>query len=195
MAVARLGSRTRGRRPDPVIVVAVLVGMWVAVAAVGWSRPATLEPAAPAPAALTAAEADFYDYVAPRLAALVREGRELAALGDRRSRNLLAIQRGQRRVEALLDEVDAYGTATVVPPRFAAALTAYDGAATDLRASIAAARQGVVGFDWAAVGRATVAFGAAVEAMSRAAALLDTGAGFDVGPPVATGTALPAGDR
>jgi hypothetical protein len=175
-SVRRVVGRVRGRRLAALVVVG-LASLAVAVGAVAYDRWAEpeLDPVRPAP--LAGRDAAFYRFVAPRLAAVNREGGDLAALGERRSRNLLAIQAGQRAVEGLLADLDGYAAEHGVPTRFAAAWATFEAAADQLRRGIAEARSAFQRFDWEAIGAALAVFETGLAGSNRASALLDEAAG------------------
>ncbi len=131
----------------------------------------------PAAAGFNAEERAYYAFVAPRLRQLAAETRELAELGERRSRNLLAIQGRQRRVEALLDELDRFLDEHGTPGRFAATSDSYLDGAASTREGIDEAREGFRRFDWDRVARATGVFTDGAAEIARAVSELDRVAG------------------
>ena len=97
---------------------------------------------------------------------------ELVALGEAKSRNLVAITGQQRRMGALLDETDAFLATTALPAEAAPAVATYREGAASVRAAMADAQAGFVRFDWERVRGATAELTAGEAALRRAAALV-----------------------
>ena len=175
------GVRARGaRRTAAGAAVLLAVGIGAVAAAWGGGWPLIdVQSGTPPPAAagFNAEERAYYAFVAPRLRQLAAETRELAELGERRSRNLLAIQGRQRRVEALLDELDRFLDEHGTPGRFAATSDAYLDGAASTREGIDEAREGFRRFDWDRVARATGVFTDGAAEIARAVSELDRVAG------------------
>lgn len=175
------GVRARGaRRTAAGAAVLLAVGVGAVAAAWGGGRPLIdVQSGTPPPAAagFNAEERSYYTFVAPRLRQLAAETRELAELGERRSRNLLAIQGRQRRVEALLDELDRFLDEHGTPGRFAATSDSYLDGAASTREGIDEAREGFRRFDWDRVARATGVFTDGAAEIARAVSELDRVAG------------------
>ncbi len=93
-------------------------------------------------------DADFYQTVEPQLAAAAREADSVAAMGERRSRNIFALRRAEGRLEDRLMAIDRATGATGVPPRFASAIDQYRQGADHLRAAIEQGRSAFARFDW-----------------------------------------------
>ena len=141
----------------------------------------TVEP----PAALPAAEAAYYAALAPPLRAAVAEARSLVALGERKSRNLLAIRAAQERMTGVLDDIDALLRSGPTPDRFTPAVHAYGRGAAAVRAAMDDAQAGLMRFDWERVARATEVMGQGAAELARASNLLDAAAGEAVASPSA----------
>jgi len=170
---------TRRRRIGLVLAAALLVLVLAALAWALWPRaveaPAPTAPAASPGAALPPAEAAAYRALAPRLRAAAVQARALVAMGQARERNLLTIRREQDETEERLAAVDALLPSA--PPRFAAALTAYDGGAAAVRRAMGEAQTGFLRLDWDRVARATELMARGAGEIERAAGLLDAAAG------------------
>ncbi len=89
-----------------------------------------------------------------RVADAALEARALVELGERRSRNLIAITSAQGRMEDKLAAADAIAAALPASPGLAPALTAYRGGATDVRAAMDDAQAAFLRLDWDRVARA-----------------------------------------
>lgn len=83
----------------------------------------------PAKAALTPDERDYYEYVGPRLHDLVGESQVLAGMGAKKSRNILALEKGYNRTTTLIKEIQDYEKTHPVPNRF---VTAHNQMATGI---------------------------------------------------------------
>lgn len=138
--------------------------------------PATIGPAPRT--ALSGPDAAFFEYMAPRIDALLAESRRLSDLGARRSRNLIAIQSGQRNVNELLQELDAYGTGGPVPTRFRPFWNRYVEAVAALRDGMTEAGTAFRHFDWELMGRSLARFDAGIKALADAKNILDDAAGL-----------------
>jgi hypothetical protein len=124
-------------------------------------------PAADSPGA--AAVAAF----AAHLDAAAAQAGDLVALGETKSRNLLAITTGQRRMSGLLDETDAFLATATLPEEANPAVAAYRGGAAAVRAAMTEAQAGFVRLDWERVRRAAAALAEGKAALARAAGLLE----------------------
>jgi YD repeat-containing protein len=139
-----------------------------------WSDPVLGTPG-PAAAGLSSSERSFVSYVEPRLTALSQESANLAAIGEARGRDAVALLEGQRHVETLIAEVSKFIEREGVPERFVAS-------ATDFRAGARLALQGIrdgrsafTRLDWDALADAVETTSQAGDRFQTAAAAL-TGA-------------------
>ena len=143
---------------------AVIVTLLVASAAFaferGWLGEADVEVGTPPAAApeLTAEELAYYEYVAPRLRELAAQARELAHLGEEKSRNLLEIQARGRRLDELIDEVAAYGRDHGIPARFAGVAAGFAEGARLTRRAMDESQAGFRTFAWDRVAAAVPIF-------------------------------------
>ena len=127
--------------------------------------------------ALTADERAYYDYIAPRLTALLTETRALLQLGTEKNRNLLAFQARGRALNDLIEDLDAYVAAHPPPPRFAAMLPDYQQGANLAQRGMIESQAGFLRFDWDRVARAVRLFEAGVTALEQSERSLVTAAG------------------
>ncbi len=132
--------------------------------------PVTLESATPA-ASDPGAEA-VAAFVRHLDAAAAQAG-DLVALGETKSRNLIAITGQQRRMDDLLDETDVFLASAALPEDAVPAVAAYRDGAAAVRAAMADAQAGFVRFDWERVRRATGEMVEGEAALARAAGLLE----------------------
>jgi hypothetical protein len=91
---------------------------------------------------------------AAHLDAAAAQAGDLVALGETKSRNLLAITAGQRRMSGLLDETDAFLVTATLPEEADPAVAAYREGAAAVRAAWTEAQAGFVRLDWERVRRA-----------------------------------------
>ncbi len=160
---------------------AILLTMAIVIAAAAmvaeeWSpgRP----PLSPPPSTwLRGEEATYFDYVAPRLHAVIVEGDALIELSATKSRNVFALRRGQNRIDAMLDELDDERRSGEPPPRFSQAHQTYVAAAADMRAGIDDSRTAISHLDWDAVLGAAATFRQGVDGAKIARRELDAAAG------------------
>jgi hypothetical protein len=126
----------------------------------GWLGQADVEVGTPPAAApeLTAEEVAYYDYVAPRLRELAAQARELARLGEEKSRNLFEIQVRGRRLNELVDEIAAYGREHGIPARFAGVAAGFAEGARLTRQAMEESQAGMRTFDWDRVATAVPVF-------------------------------------
>lgn len=148
-------------------------------AVAGWfgSDEVTVNPVPTAAIRLTSHEAAFYEYVAPRLHEMGAQARELARLGEARSRNIFDLQAHAGRLAELSKEIDAYVAAKGTPPLFAAAHETYlDGLRIANRA-IDEAERSILAADWERLGRVVAIFTAGADDLEAAANVLDAAGG------------------
>lgn len=127
---------------------------------------------------LSGPEANYFDYVAPRLDAVIAEGDALVELSATKSRSVFALRRGQNRIEALLDELDDVRRSGAPPSRFSQAHQTYVAAAVDMRAGIDDSRSAISHLDWDAVIAAAATFRQGVNDAKTARHDLDSAAGI-----------------
>ncbi|MCC6312403.1 MAG: hypothetical protein IT337_00200 [Thermomicrobiales bacterium] len=113
------------------------------------------------------------DDLSAALTAAAAEADELARLGAAKSRNLLEIERGHRRMTAALAAADN-AVAADLPPDAQPAAAAYRDGAAAVRGAMNDAQQGFLTFDWDRVKRANAQ-------MSDGAATLDAAARLAAG--------------
>lgn len=111
--------------------------------------------------------------LAPRVAAAADQARALAALGERRSRNLLEIRSAQSTMESALAAVEKVAAARPVPTEVELALEAYRTGAAAVRTAMSEARAGFLRFDWDRVAAANEQMASGAERLNRAARLLE----------------------
>jgi hypothetical protein len=161
-----------------VAAVAVIVGVTLRQGVERGSIPASpVASSPPAEAWLALAEATYEGGLEPLLQAAADEAAALAALGERRERNLLTIRAAHGRMEERLAAVDEFAATQPTPDRLAAALMTYREGAVAVRRAMAEAQAGFVRLDWDRVARATVLMGQGAAALRRAERLLDEAAG------------------
>ncbi len=168
------------------MIVLALVGSVMAVGAVaGWfgSDEVTVDPVPTAAAGLTDDEAAFYEFVAPRLHEMGAQARELARLGEARSRNIFDLQAHAGRLAELSDQIDAYVAANGTPPRFAAPHQTYLEGLRIANRAIDEAERSILSADWERLGRVVAIFTAGADDLETAAKALDS-----AGEARATGT-------
>lgn len=129
-----------------------------------WSNEAEIGAPSVSTEDLTAEERAYVEFVEPRLTALSTESAGLAALGQARSQDAVALLQGQRRVEALISDIVTFTDAYGVPPRFRSSAAEFTRGAREARQSIREARSALVRLDWQRLE-------SGVEQFTRAAAL------------------------
>lgn len=159
-----------------VLVLAIVASLVIATVRRIESDPALGTPA-PMAADLTPAEQRYVSYVEPRLGALQQESADLAALGESRSRDAVALVTGQRHVESLISEVSAFSEAQGIPLRFQPALAHFAEGAQEALGSIRAARAALARFDWETLGAEVERFSGAAERFASAERSLSQAAG------------------
>ena len=128
----------------------------------------------PTPAdTLSADEGAAYDFLAPRLHELGAQARELARLGQERSRNIFDLQAHTGRLTELADEIDAFIAANGTPARFASALDSYAEGIRLARRAIDEAQRAILSADWDRLERVVSVFIAGAEDLEDAALRLD----------------------
>lgn len=170
------GSRIPRRR---VLALSLLV-LFVVTASVSvfLDRPAAPPALGPAPrTTLDGDEAAYYNYVAPRLDALIKQADALVTLSATKSRNVLALRGGQNAVITLLSDLDARVATAPTPRRFTDVQATYEAAATSMRAGMSDTRVALAHLDWDAVTQAAETFRTGAEGAKRARSELDTAAG------------------
>lgn len=153
----RMGVRRPGTRRNRRLVGGVLAGLLLLLAAGASLAVLTLgrdvlgDDEAPP---VSTAEAGFAVAFGPRLRAAHEQATVLVALAEERSRNLLAINAEQRRMEERLAAAD--GAIGGTPPAaFAEAVGSYRRGAAAVRRAMDEAQAGFLRFDWDRVARAT----------------------------------------
>ncbi|HEV2108112.1 MAG TPA: hypothetical protein VGR16_07600 [Thermomicrobiales bacterium] len=96
----------------------------------------------------SAEERAYVEFVEPRLKALSIESAGLAALGQARSQDAVALLQGQRRVEALISDITTFTDAYGVPTRFRSSAAEFTRGAREARQSIREARSALARLDW-----------------------------------------------
>ncbi len=122
---------------------------------------------------LSADERAAYEYLAPRLHELAAQARELARLGQERSRNIFDLQAHTGRLAALADEIDSYVVANGTPARFQLALASYEEGIRLARRAIDEAQRAILSADWDRLERVVAVFTAGAEELEDAALRLD----------------------
>ena len=158
----------------------------------GWfgSAEVTVDPVPTAAAALSPEEQAYYAYVAPRMHEAGAQARELARLGDARSRNIFDLQAHAGRLADLASEIDAFDAANGIPAVFTPAHEAYLEGIRLANRAIDEAERAVLSADWERLGRVVAIFVAGAEEIEIAAMRLDA-AGGETGPATPTAAALP----
>jgi hypothetical protein len=162
-----------------VVAAAIVGGFW-------WlGLPAALQPAispdaSPAgpagigsPLAIPAHAAAWAAAFRPSVAAADDTARRLAAMGQQKSRDLLAIRAAQREMIGRLGAADAFLREHPTPAGADAAVAAYREGAARIRAAMDDALAGFLRFDWDRVRRATAELTAGEAALARTLAALD----------------------
>jgi hypothetical protein len=141
----------------------------------GWFGETEVEvsPGAPGAPILTAEERAYYEYVTPRLRELAAQARELARLGEEKSRDLFEIQARGARLDELVDEIAAFGRAHGIPARFAPVGAGFAEGARLARQGMEESRRGFATFDWDRVAAAVPIFLAGADRLDLAAAELE----------------------
>jgi len=133
----------------------------------------------PAPqVALSGPDAAFFEYMAPRLDALLADARRLSVLGEERSRNVIAIRSGQQNVNDLLEDLDGHGTREPIPTRFRPFWNSYVEAGAALRDGMDGAGAAFRQFDWKMMERSLVRFDAGIQTLAEAKTVLYEAAGL-----------------
>jgi hypothetical protein len=109
----------------------------------------------------------------PSLLAADETARRLTAMGEQKSRNLLAIRAAQREMIGRLDAADAFLRQHPAPPAGVGAAAAYHNGAARIRAAMDDALAGFLRFDWDRVRRATAEMRAGEAALASALGTLD----------------------
>jgi hypothetical protein len=185
----RAALRTRTFRPRwprrrwarvGLIVIVTLVIAAVVMQRAGWLGDDEVEVGTVPAAAvdLSPRERAYYDFVAPRLRELSAQARELATLGQEKSRDLLAIRAHGDRLNELGDELDAFILANGTPDRFATVETGYRKGISLARRGMQEAQRGFLTFDWDRVARAVPVFVAGAERLETTVSDLDVAGGM-----------------
>lgn len=171
--------RQRLRRAAPLIAALIIgAGMLLATqwAEIGRIVVAPAPAATPVPAAPAIAppELAFYEFVAPRLTALIAEANVLEELGRSRSRDLVELQVRSERVSRLIDEIDAYLASVAIPPSLQPAVDRYLVGVAGLSAGMRDARAAVLRFHWDGVATGLDVFAHGEDSVSASLVMLQT---------------------
>ena len=112
---------------------------------------------------LSVDEEAYYEYVAPRLDALVTEGARAHELVEVKSRDLLALTRAGTIIETLTEEIRVYGDENSVPTRFAAVHANILDASDSITSTFAAARTALRTFNFSGMSDLVSEFGQAAD--------------------------------
>jgi hypothetical protein len=107
------------------------------------------------------------------LGELAAQARELARLGEEKSRDLFQIQARGARLDELIEEIAAYGRANGIPDRFAAVGAGFAEGARLTRQAMEESRRGFARFDWDRVAAAVPIFLAGADRLDQAVADLE----------------------
>jgi hypothetical protein len=169
--------------------VTIALGLFGAAIALdlGWLGNSDVDSGTPLPAApqLTTDEQAYYAYVAPRLRELAAQARELARLGEEKSRDIFEIRARGERLDDLIDEIAAYGRDHGIPPRFSGPAAGFAEGARLVRQAMNESQAGFTRFDWDRVAAAVPVFLDGADRLDAAAAELEALGG-------ATPAAIPA---
>lgn len=124
----------------------LLVALTVASVLTTASSPRPSRPSAQGAGAV--AVRGYASALAPRLSAAADQAAALAALGERRSRNLLEIRSAQSRMEETLAAVDTIAAAGPPPASAVSAVASYRSGAALVRDAMDEAQAGFLQFDW-----------------------------------------------
>lgn len=130
------------------------------------SSPRPSRPSAPDAGTITVR--GYASALAPRLAAVADQAAELAALGERRSRNLFELRSAQSRMEETLAAVDTIAGAGPLPASAVSAVASYRTGAALVRDAMAEAQAGFLRFDWDRVAKAYAEMDAGAAQLRRA---------------------------
>jgi hypothetical protein len=172
-----------------VIAIAGLVVLAIVVQQAGWLGNDEVDVGTVPAAAvdLSPEERTYYDFVAPRLRELAAQARELARLGEEKSRDLFAIRAHGDRLNELGEELDAFIAANGTPDRFASVEGGYREGIRLAKRGMQEAQRGFLSFDWDRVARAVPVFAAGADRLDSAVQ------GLDIAGGMATPTASPSG--
>lgn len=137
-----------------------------------------VEPVPTASDQLSSQERAYYDFVAPRLRELSAQARELARLGEAKSRDIFAIRAHGDRLNELSDELDTFLAASGTPPRFDGVDAGYREGVELTRRAMQEAQRGFLTFDWDRVARAVPVFVAGADRLEMAVSDLDVAGGM-----------------
>jgi hypothetical protein len=97
---------------------------------------------------LTAEEATFYDYVAPRMLKFSAEAEVLAQLGESKSRNIVELQTRGNRIDEYAGQISSYIASHPVPSRFAVPTREFFLGVDELQSAMENSKRGMITFDW-----------------------------------------------
>ncbi|MDQ4045152.1 MAG: hypothetical protein M3173_06870 [Chloroflexota bacterium] len=133
-----------------------------------------LVPLATVPDSITSMDADFVEYMEPRLSVLLDSARDVEVMVSERSRNLLALRAESRRINALVEQIDTYLAARELSPEEQMVADLYRAGANDMRSAMNSATDALSRFDFSAIPRMIPVFTAGVGLIEDALAMLGT---------------------
>ncbi|MCA9832531.1 MAG: hypothetical protein KC435_01155 [Thermomicrobiales bacterium] len=122
-----------------------------------------LQPVDASGTGLTVDEQAYYEYVAPRLDALVEEVSATREMVEGKSRDILALTRAGTVIETLTGEIRAYGEDHGVPNRFADVHARILAASDTVTSAFDAARTALRTFNFSGMSDLVTEFGAAAD--------------------------------
>lgn len=136
-----------------------------------------LKPVDASGSGLTVDEQAYYEYVAPRLNALVEEVSATREMVEGKSRDILALTRSGTVIETLTSEIRAYGDEHGVPDRFADVHTRILAASDTVTSAFDAARTALRTFNFSGMSDLVTEFGAAADEFTASQQELESLAG------------------
>ena len=111
---------------------------------------AALAPLATTPAGSVSMDADFIEYMEPRLMVLLDSARQVEGMVGERSRNVLALRAESERIAALVEQIDSYLAGRDLSPSEERVADLYREGATNLERAIDSAFEALSSFDFSA---------------------------------------------
>lgn len=109
----------RGPATTAVIIIALTLVLGIVGTTFSSFHHVSLDDVDPAAGSLSVDETAYYEYVAPRMDALIEEVDIVTPMVEGKSRDILALSRGGAQIETLTSEIRQWGEDHGVPDRFA----------------------------------------------------------------------------
>lgn len=135
---------------------------------------AALSPLATTPAGAGSMDADFVEYMEPRLSILLDSAREVEGMVSERSRNVLALRAESERITTLVDQIDRYLTERALAPAEQHVADLYRDGSDNLQLAIDGALDAMSSFDFSAMPEMIPIFSEGTRLIEHALASLGT---------------------